>query len=145
MLRVPATDHRGDRAGILGDTDLADKALRELCDLGVTIALDDFGAGYSCLSHLQRLPIAVLKVDLSFVRRVAEEGGDATIVRSIIPLASGMDMRTIAEGVETLAQVRLLREMGCAAGQGRFWAEALTPAALARLPRSLPDGRFDVG
>jgi diguanylate cyclase (GGDEF)-like protein/PAS domain S-box-containing protein len=130
--------------GLLGDTDVANKALRELCDLGVTIALDDFGTGYSSLSHLQRLPITVLKIDLSFVQRVAENAGDATIVRSIVQLASAMNMRTVAEGVETREQVRLLRDMGCAAGQGWFWGKAMSLQALAELLRSQPDGRFDV-
>jgi EAL domain-containing protein (putative c-di-GMP-specific phosphodiesterase class I) len=130
--------------GVLGDTDVANKALRELCDLGVTIALDDFGTGYSSLSHLQRLPITVLKIDLSFVQRVAENAGDATIVRSIVQLASAMNMRTVAEGVETREQVRLLRDMGCAAGQGWFWGTAMSLQELGELLRSQPGGRFDV-
>ena len=130
--------------GVLNDTDVADKALRELCDLGVTIALDDFGTGYSSLSHLQRLPITVLKIDLSFVQRVAEDAGNATIVRSIVQLASAMDMRTVAEGVETPESSGSCATWGAPPVRDGSGQSHVTPA-LAALVRAQPNGRFDVG
>ena len=131
--------------GALGDPDISQKALRELRDLGVTVALDDFGTGYSSLSHLQRLPISILKLDLTFVGTVDADPANETIVRSLVQLAAAMGMGAVAEGVERAEQVTVLRQLGCAAGQGWLWAPALAPAALVELLQGLPDGCFDVG
>jgi len=104
--------------------------LRELADLGVSSSLDDFGTGYSSLLLLERLPVAEIKIDRSFVRRLDEEGGDPAMVRSIVGFAHGLGLSVVAEGVETSAAWKLLREMGCDVAQGYRVARpmAATPA-----------------
>ena len=92
--------------------------LRELADLGVSSSLDDFGTGYSSLLLLERLPVAEIKIDRSFVRRLDELDGDPAMVRSIVGFAHGLGLSVVAEGVETSAAWKLLREMGCDVAQG---------------------------
>jgi EAL domain-containing protein (putative c-di-GMP-specific phosphodiesterase class I) len=86
--------------------------------LGVGFALDDFGTGYSSLSYLSNLPVDVLKIDQSFVRDMLEDKGDMAIVQGIIALARAFDRQTVAEGIETNEQYRVLLDMGCELGQG---------------------------
>jgi diguanylate cyclase (GGDEF)-like protein len=92
--------------------------LRELADLGVSSSLDDFGTGYSSLLLLERLPVAEIKVDRSFVRRLDEVDGDPAMVRSIVGFAHGLGLSVVAEGVESSSAWKLLREMGCDVAQG---------------------------
>ncbi|MDA8435913.1 MAG: EAL domain-containing protein [Actinomycetales bacterium] len=92
--------------------------LRELADLGVSSSLDDFGTGYSSLLLLERLPVAEIKVDRSFVRRLDEADGDPAMVRSIVGFAHGLGLSVVAEGVESSSAWKLLREMGCDVAQG---------------------------
>ncbi len=92
--------------------------LRELADLGVLSSLDDFGTGYSSLLLLERLPVAEIKIDRSFVRRLDEAGGDPAMVRSIVGFAHGLGLSVVAEGVETSLAWKSLREMGCDIAQG---------------------------
>lgn len=100
-----------------------DQSLRELSDLGIAISLDDFGTGYSSFAHIQRLPISTLKIDRSFVSSVNENLDDATIVKAIINLAHSLNMRVIAEGAETLDQIRFLREHHCDQVQGYYFSK----------------------
>lgn len=93
-------------------------ALNELKELGVQLSIDDFGTGYSSLSHLHRLPFDTLKIDRSFVKNVGENGENSEILGTIISLAKSLRMRVIAEGVETVEQLGLLRSMGCDYAQG---------------------------
>ncbi len=86
--------------------------------MGVGLAVDDVGTGYSSLAYLQRLPVDELKIDCSFVRRVADRPRDAAIVGSIVDLARGLGLRSVAEGVETADQERVLRAAGCTGVQG---------------------------
>jgi diguanylate cyclase (GGDEF)-like protein/PAS domain S-box-containing protein len=93
--------------------------------LGVRIYIDDFGTGHSSLSRLKQLPISVLKVDAAFVRDMVEDASDRAIVRATVALAHEMDMKVVAEGVETHEQLRLLREIGCDSVQGYLLARPM--------------------
>jgi diguanylate cyclase (GGDEF)-like protein/PAS domain S-box-containing protein len=97
---------------------------------GMFFALDDFGTGYSSLTYLSSLDVDTLKVDQSFVRHMLENKGDQAIVQGIIALASAFGRRTVAEGVETEAHYRALREMGCEAAQGYHIARPMPAPAL---------------
>jgi diguanylate cyclase (GGDEF)-like protein/PAS domain S-box-containing protein len=108
--------------------DRAVEALRTLRDLGVHITIDGFGAGFSSLVHLQRLPLDALKIDLSFVRGATSDPNDASVVTAVIAVAHSLDLRVVAQGVETDEQVTLLRSLGCDEVQGFLWSPPL-PAA----------------
>jgi sensor c-di-GMP phosphodiesterase-like protein len=84
----------------------------------VRIAVDDFGTGYSALAYLKQLPVDVLKIDQSFVQCVTTDPADATITETIVKLAAGLNLTTIAEGVETFEQLLLLGSYGCMRMQG---------------------------
>jgi EAL domain-containing protein (putative c-di-GMP-specific phosphodiesterase class I) len=103
---------------ILGDAKASSAALKRLKDLGVSVALDDFGTGYSSLSHLQKFPVDAIKIDRSFVANVPDAGGDATIVKTLVALGNTLNLRVIAEGVETDAQMEFLRREQCRLAQG---------------------------
>src|SRR5690606_14513735 len=100
------------------EPDLAGRTLREVCDLGVRIALDDFGTGYSSLSLLQRFPIQRIKIDRAFVNGIADRQHDRSLVRTIISMANSMTLDLVAEGIETVEQLQLLRDLGCDKAQG---------------------------
>jgi diguanylate cyclase (GGDEF)-like protein len=105
-------------SGFMQDPQTALATLNALHGMGVRIAIDDFGTGYSSLSYLQRLPVDELKVDGSFVQAMAQNPDDAAIVRSTIELGHNLAMTVVAEGVEDLAALALLRDMGCDLAQG---------------------------
>jgi EAL domain-containing protein (putative c-di-GMP-specific phosphodiesterase class I) len=86
--------------------------------LGVSFALDDFGTGYSSLSYLKRLPVAIIKIDQSFVRDMLDDPNDLAILEGIISLAGAFQRKVIAEGVETAAHSERLLQLGCTLGQG---------------------------
>jgi len=95
---------------------------------GVHLALDDFGTGYSPLTHLRRhFPADSLKIDQSFVRGIGDRSEDAAIVQAVIAVAKSRDLRVVAEGIETEAQAKQLRAMGCDLGQGFLFARPLPP------------------
>jgi diguanylate cyclase (GGDEF)-like protein/PAS domain S-box-containing protein len=106
------------------------KLLDELYSMGLHLAIDDFGTGYSSLSALQQFPIGTLKIDQSFVRDVAVDAGDATIVRTIIDMGRSLEMDVVAEGVEGIEQLEFLRRHGCYLGQGRIFGTAMDAASL---------------
>jgi len=120
---------------VMGDPDKAVAALRRLKDIGVSISLDDFGTGYSSLGYLKRFPIDVLKIDKSFVDDVSTSSSDAAIALSVISLAHNLDMRVIAEGVETRAQVDFLAAHGCDEMQGYYFSRPLAAQAFMALLR----------
>jgi diguanylate cyclase (GGDEF)-like protein len=104
------------------------EVLRALRDLGVSIAVDDFGQGYSSLAYLTRFPIDKLKIDRAFVQEIRSADGDAPIVDAIIGMAHALGMEVVAEGVESPFQEHYLRERGCDQVQGFLYSAAL-PAA----------------
>jgi EAL domain-containing protein (putative c-di-GMP-specific phosphodiesterase class I) len=93
----------------------------------IDTCLDDFGTGYSSLSHLQQLAIRFLKIDQSFVRRLGTEDDALAIVKTIIALAHQLGRQVIAEGVETVEHLAILRSLGCEYGQGYYFAKPLPP------------------
>ena len=101
--------------------------LEALRTLGVAIAVDDFGTGYSSLSYITRFPINLLKIDRSFVHDIIDDPADAAVARAIIAMAHGLNMRVVAEGVESEAQLRYLRDSACDAAQG-YYIGAAAPA-----------------
>ncbi|MBX9269235.1 bifunctional diguanylate cyclase/phosphodiesterase [Chromobacterium violaceum] len=105
---------------IMADVDSSIAMLRQVRELGVSIALDDFGTGHSSLAYLARLPVQALKIDRSFVSRMLDEEEAMTLVGMIVSLAHSMGLETVAEGVETEPQARVLAELGCDTLQG-FW------------------------
>lgn len=106
---------------------VAEQVLMQLRARGVRVSFDDFGTGYASLSMLHRLPVDRLKIDRSFVSKVIESRGDEAIVRSIALIARNFDLEVIAEGVETLSQASLLRDIGCDGVQGFLYSKALAP------------------
>lgn len=107
--------------------------LAELRDLGVSSALDHFGTGYSVLSGLKSLPIDTVKIDKSFVRDLGTNGGDITIVRSIIGLAEAFHLTVMAEGLETAEAAKTLRKLGCNRAQGFLLCPPVPAASMTRL------------
>jgi diguanylate cyclase (GGDEF)-like protein/PAS domain S-box-containing protein len=99
--------------------------LRQLADIGLHLSIDDFGTGYSSLSALQQFPIGTLKIDQSFVRDLADDPADATLVRTIIDMGHGLGLKVVAEGVESSRQAQPLRAWGCDQGQGRLFGDPL--------------------
>ncbi len=116
--------------------------LEHLKSLGLSIAVDDFGTGFSSLSYLSRLPIDCLKIDRAFVQRVAEHGRDAAIAQAVISLAHALGLRVVAEGVETAEQLAFLRLHGCDEGQGYLFAR---PAAAGAVAQVLAAGAVPAG
>lgn len=102
-------------------------ALAELAAMGVSLAVDDFGTGYASLRYLRDLPVHKLKIDQTFVRNVAADPRDAAIVAGIVSMARTLGLTTTAEGVQTEAQYRRLRDVGCDEGQGWLFGAAVRP------------------
>lgn len=96
--------------------------MQQLKTLGVRLAIDDFGTGYSSLNYLKQFPLDRIKIDQSFVRNLTRDRSDAAIIQTIIVLSSALGLTTIAEGVETEEQARVLRQLRCDALQGYFFA-----------------------
>jgi EAL domain-containing protein (putative c-di-GMP-specific phosphodiesterase class I) len=120
-------------AVMMPDLDLAVKTLGQLKALGVRIALDDFGSGYSSLAYLARLPIDTIKVDRSFVAQVLDSPASRAVVRAVASFGAQFGMTVVAEGVETEAQFRQVQALGCDYAQGYYFARPAPRAELARI------------
>ncbi|MDE2366533.1 MAG: EAL domain-containing protein [Betaproteobacteria bacterium] len=107
--------------------------LKRLKMLGIRISVDDFGTGYSSLAYVKRFPIDVLKIDRSFVMDITTNPADAAITTAIIDMAHSLDVRVVAEGVETAEQLDFLRERGCDEIQGYYFARPLPAAEISKL------------
>lgn len=118
-------------SSIMVDTDRSERVLQELADLGVELAIDDYGTEYSSLSRLQRLPVTTVKIDRSFVMHMCANDRDEKIVRATIYLAHTLGQRVIAEGVEDLTTWERLTELGCDEVQG-YYLSAPIPAEQCR-------------
>jgi diguanylate cyclase (GGDEF)-like protein/PAS domain S-box-containing protein len=118
---------------LMGDTDAAINQLNQLKRLGVSLSIDDFGTGYSSLSYLKRFPVDELKIDRSFVKDIPDDRNDMDIVAAIIAMAQKMNLRVVAEGVETAEQVEFLRKNACYQVQGYYFSMPLAEQELSRL------------
>ena len=122
--------------------DLARSAERmaQIRELGVGIAIDDFGTGYSSLSYIHKLPVDSIKIDQSFLRGVAEMDGSLPLIQGIVRLAHGMNLTVVAEGVETCAELELIRLVGCDQAQGHLYGQSLRVEEVERLLARDPTG-----
>jgi diguanylate cyclase (GGDEF)-like protein/PAS domain S-box-containing protein len=126
-------------SAVMQDVEAAVVTMRRLKELGVRLAIDDFGAGHSSLRYLQRFLVDTLKIDRSFIARVDERPADAAIVSAVLALGRALGMRVTAEGVETQAQLERLRSLGCEVGQGYyFWKPRPPEDAAAIISRKHP-------
>jgi diguanylate cyclase (GGDEF)-like protein/PAS domain S-box-containing protein len=146
---------------IMHNTEVNLERFRELKSLGVRLAIDDFGMGYSSLSYLHRFPIDILKIDRSFVGRLTEQEDGPELARAVVMLGETLGLETVAEGVEHEEQVEKLLELGCVAAQGFLFARsaplrdvaamsfahrrAELRSAQAHADRLTATGRFNVG
>jgi EAL domain-containing protein (putative c-di-GMP-specific phosphodiesterase class I) len=138
MTESVLMDHSEENLELLG-------ALKEN---GVRLAIDDFGTGYSSLSYLHRFPVDILKIDRSFVERLGASTGDSELVGTIVRLGQSLRMTTIAEGVEEIEQVRVLRGLGCELAQGFLYSRPMRVdavedqlrAGMPRFPVALDEG-----
>ena len=121
LLEIEVTESSMMQEGIVEST-----VFRQLRELGIKLCIDDFGTGYSSLSQLQRLRFDVLKIDRAFVLRIENPEGD-TLIASMIAMAHALGMRVVAEGVESQAQMQLLKTLGCDEGQGYFFSRPVPP------------------
>lgn len=120
---------------VMPDPERAVAVLQRLRGLGVRLSMDDFGTGYSSLSHLKRFPVQVLKIDRSFLREVTTDADSAAIVKAIISLAHNLDLRVLAEGVETAEQQAFLLANGCDELQGFHLGRPMPPERFEALMR----------
>lgn len=112
-------------SSIMKNPTSAIRAMDRVRTLGVKISIDDFGTGYSSLSQLRSLPVDVLKIDKSFIDGIASDPNDASMVKSIIDLAHSLELKVVAEGVETPEQLGVLTDLGCDEWQGHLYSRAL--------------------
>jgi len=112
-------------SAMMTDRESSGLMLRQLRDLGVLLSIDDFGTGYSSLSHLRRFPVSKVKIDRSFVSGIEHDADDAEIVRAIVAMSLAMRLEVVAEGIETVGQRDILRQLGVELGQGWLFGRPL--------------------
>jgi EAL domain-containing protein (putative c-di-GMP-specific phosphodiesterase class I) len=114
------------------------KMLQQIKALGILLAIDDFGTGYSSLSYLHRFPLDTLKIDRSFISGAGDAGEGMEIAQTIMPMAKNLRLDVIAEGVETIEQVALLKKLHCKYAQGYFFSKPLAAAEVVELLEGAP-------
>jgi EAL domain-containing protein (putative c-di-GMP-specific phosphodiesterase class I) len=120
-------------SAVMENAETAILMLRQIKATGVQISIDDFGTGYSSLSYLHKFPIDLLKVDRSFVSAMEENSENGEIVRTVIALAKALNLKVVAEGIESIHQFHQLRVLGCEFGQGYLFSKPLPVADIERL------------
>jgi diguanylate cyclase (GGDEF)-like protein len=125
-------------SAIMSNAELAIALLEQLQARNIQLSIDDFGTGYSSLSYLHRFPLDMLKIDRSFVSGSRDDLENLTIAKTIVTLADSLGMSAIAEGIETTQQLGQLRELGCALGQGYFFAKPMPSSAAKELLKQPP-------
>ena len=128
---------------MMEDTEAAQRELAQLKRIGLRISIDDFGTGYSCLSYLRRFPIDVLKIDRSFVKEIGTSRDGESIIDAIISLAKSLRLETVAEGVETPAQLNYLLDHGCHVVQGFLFGKPMEKHLIEPLLAALDQGGTD--
>jgi EAL domain-containing protein (putative c-di-GMP-specific phosphodiesterase class I) len=108
---------------LIGDAESTERELHDLKRLGIQLAVDDFGTGYSSLSYLRQLPVDIVKIDKAFIDRISDDPTDLALVGGIVKLAETLHLATVAEGVESAAQVGALHDVGCDLIQGFVYAK----------------------
>lgn len=121
---------------VMEDPKLAIQSLNALHQLGLRISIDDFGTGYSSLSHLRQLPLDALKIDKSFTQEIGQHSESSTIVKAVISLAHSLELKVIAEGVETEEQLLFLKNHLCDQVQGYYFSRPLPVDELSKLPNA---------
>jgi len=123
---------------VMIDPTATTKMLQQIKDLGVLLAIDDFGTGYSSLSYLPCFPLDTLKIDRSFISSVGHAGEGMEIAKTIMPMAKNLRLDVIAEGVETIEQVALLKKLHCKYAQGYYFSKPLAAEEVAALLAGAP-------
>ncbi|MDQ8734341.1 EAL domain-containing protein [Paenibacillus sp. LHD-38] len=118
---------------VVNNLNVARKMLNELVALGIHIAIDDFGTGYSSLSVLRQLPIAIIKIDRSFINDMDAYKDGLSIVKTIVSMGNDLRKQVVAEGVETLEQCEQLKGLGCDKAQGFYYHKPIPLAELNKL------------
>jgi EAL domain-containing protein (putative c-di-GMP-specific phosphodiesterase class I) len=123
---------------VMIDPSATAKMLQQIKALGILLAIDDFGTGYSSLSYLHRFPLDTLKIDRSFISGVGDAGEGMEIAQTIMPMAKNLRLDVIAEGVETIEQVALLKKLQCKYAQGYYFSKPLAAAEVVELLEGAP-------
>lgn len=118
---------------LMGDTDMTVDKLHQIRDIGCHLSIDDFGTGYSSLSYLTRFPITTLKIDRAFIKDLESDKTMAEISRAIIGMSQGLELEVVAEGAETDAHIRFLKENGCQTVQGFYYSRPVPAEEFAHL------------
>jgi EAL domain-containing protein (putative c-di-GMP-specific phosphodiesterase class I) len=122
-LRAGDREERADERAIVdAASEVTMSALRRVAELGVTLAIDDFGSGFSSFAYLRHLPVHTVKIDSSFIGRIGHNRDDEVIIKGMIELSHALGKRVVAEGVETRQQLDFLRAQSCDEAQGFFLA-----------------------
>ena len=117
----------------MSDAERTIKVVNELKNLGLSLSIDDFGTGYSSLSYLQRFPMDTLKIDRSFVRNLKDNQENREMVSTIVTLARSLGMHVVAEGTETVEEVRFLKTLDCEFAQGYFFSKPVDSISAQKL------------